>query len=337
MTPIWIFPAYPLLIVGPHAGQLAKKVVEFSPESALQIIVGGFIIQGIGFMVSLMIYSAFLYRLMTHKLPKESVRPGMFVSIGPSGFTIAGIITMGQTLPKAVSKDFMGPGLGDLVGKVGMICANWIGMWLWGLAFWFLIISVFAHFSSAMKGKIHFAMTFYSFVFPNTALTTATFAVDLALGETRGVQILGCVLAVAVVLTWCWVFIMMIRAVKTHHILWPQRQEDRNEGGWVEGDERLRSVDREREVSMRRASAKQRLLIDEVQAARKKLIQEELVPTHDRADYAIKEAMTTRGQTRGRRESRTESRTASRTEVAATAVRFELDIEHEAGASSKSS
>jgi tellurite resistance protein TehA-like permease len=129
MTPIWIFPAYPLLIVGPHAGQLAKKV---PAEDALQIIIGGYIIQGIGFMVSLMIYSAFLYRLMTHKLPKENVRPGMFVSVGPSGFTIAGLITMGQTLPEVVSDDFMGEGNGEFVGKVSMIMANWAGIWLWG-------------------------------------------------------------------------------------------------------------------------------------------------------------------------------------------------------------
>jgi tellurite resistance protein TehA-like permease len=156
MTPIWIFPAYPLLIVGPHAGQLAKKV---SPEDALQIIIGGFVIQGIGFMVSLMIYSAFLYRLMTHKLPKENVRPGMFVSVGPSGFTISGVIMMGQALPRVVGEDFMGAGLGKLVGQVGMISANFFGLWLWGLAFWFFIISVGAHFVSAAKGRIHFAMT----------------------------------------------------------------------------------------------------------------------------------------------------------------------------------
>jgi tellurite resistance protein TehA-like permease len=160
MTPVWIFPAYPLLIVGPHAGQLAKKV---PAEDALQIIVGGYVLQGIGFMVSLMIYSAFVYRLMTQKLPKENVRPGMFVSVGPSGFTISGLITMGQTLPSVVSPNFMGEGMGVLVGQVSMIVANWVGLWLWGLAFWFLLISVGAHFSSAWKGKIHFAMTWYAY------------------------------------------------------------------------------------------------------------------------------------------------------------------------------
>jgi tellurite resistance protein TehA-like permease len=129
MTPVWIFPAYPLLIVGPHAGQLSGKVAS---EDALQIIVGGYVLQGIGFMVSLMIYSAFVYRLMTQKLPKENVRPGMFVSVGPSGFTVAGIITMGQNMSNVVDPDFMGEGNGELVGKVSMIMANWLGLWLWG-------------------------------------------------------------------------------------------------------------------------------------------------------------------------------------------------------------
>src|SRR5690242_188442 len=130
MTPIWIFPNYALLIIGPHAGSLAPKVS--NPETALQIILGGYIVQGIGFLVSLMIYSAFIYRLMTQKLPKESLRPGMFVSVGPSGFTITGVVTMGQTLPGVVPSDFMGEGNGELAGKVGMIMGNFMGLWLWG-------------------------------------------------------------------------------------------------------------------------------------------------------------------------------------------------------------
>lgn len=129
MTPVWIFPAYPLLIVGPHAGQLAKKL---SPDRALEVVIGGFILQGIGFMVSLMIYSAFLYRLMTQKLPKESLRPAMFISVGPSGFTISGLIQMGQQMPRIVPDDFMGEGMGKLAGNVSMIMSSWAGMWLWG-------------------------------------------------------------------------------------------------------------------------------------------------------------------------------------------------------------
>ncbi|KAJ8113996.1 hypothetical protein OPT61_g4024 [Boeremia exigua] len=242
MTPIWIFPAYPLLIIGPHAGSLAPKVSD--PETALQIILGGYIIQGIGFLVSLMIYAAFIYRLMTQKLPKESLRPGMFISVGPSGFTIAGIVTMGQVLPQVVPPNFMGEGNGELAGRVGMIMANFMGLWLWGLALWFFFISVGAHWSCARRGKMDFAMTWYSFVFPNTALTTATFAIGRALDGDRTINYVGCAMTIALIMMWMFVVVMNVRAVVIHQILWPQKQEDRTEGGWKQqtADEQRRRV-----------------------------------------------------------------------------------------------
>lgn len=81
-------------------------------------------------MVSLMVYSAFLYRLMTQKLPKESLRPGMFISVGPSGFTISGVITMAASLPRVIPANFMG--VGEIAGTISIVMANWMGIWLWG-------------------------------------------------------------------------------------------------------------------------------------------------------------------------------------------------------------
>jgi tellurite resistance protein TehA-like permease len=248
MTPIWIFPAYPLLIIGPHAGNLAPKVE--NPTIALTIILTGYIIQGIGFLVSLMIYAAFIYRLMTQKLPKESLRPGMFISVGPSGFTIAGVVTMGQELPRTVASDFMGEGNGELAGKVGMICANYLGLWLWGLALWFFLISVGAHWSCARRGKMDFAMTWYSFIFPNTALTTSTFAISRCLNHNKPIAYIGCVMTVALIAMWFFVIFMNVRAVFIRQILWPEKQEDRTEGGWKQQTaEEQQRRQRERELA----------------------------------------------------------------------------------------
>ncbi|KAK5135248.1 hypothetical protein LTR08_005498 [Meristemomyces frigidus] len=259
MTPVWIFPAYPLLFVGPYAGVLSVRT---DGIMALQIIIGGFVFQGIGFMVSLMIYAAFIYRLMTQKLPQESLRPGMFISVGPSGFTIAGVVSMGQQLPRVVPSDFMGKGMGELAGKVSMIAANWLGLWLWGLAFWFFFVSVGAHWSIIRNGRGKFSMTFYSYIFPNTgayhftqplaaqahtkrsppALTTATFALGKALNN-HPIQILGCVMTCLLIVAWFAIFIMMIRAIIAKDVLWPQKQEDRAEGGWETHPEESRACD----------------------------------------------------------------------------------------------
>jgi len=78
---------------------------------------------------------------------------------------------------------------------------------------------------------MRFAMNWYSFIFPNTALITATFAIGKAF-DIHAIRIIGCVMTVALILMWCFVFFMMIRAVVLHHILWPQQGEDKDEGGF---------------------------------------------------------------------------------------------------------
>ncbi|KAF2167774.1 hypothetical protein M409DRAFT_65875 [Zasmidium cellare ATCC 36951] len=241
MTPVWIFPCYPLLVIGPHAGAIAKHLVHRRGE-ALDVLIGGFVFQGIGFMLSLMIYAAFIYRLMTQKLPQENLRPGMFVSVGPSGFTISGIVTMGMVIPEVASKDFLLPGNGELAANISRVMSVWAGLWLWGLAFWFFIVSVGAHWSCVQKRRMTFAMTFYSYVFPNTALTTATFAIAKAL-DNRPIAILGCVMTCILIVIWMSVFMMMIRAVIKKDILWPQKQEDREEGGWTKQDSEAKVCD----------------------------------------------------------------------------------------------
>ena len=74
-------------------------------------------------------------------------------------------------------------------------------------------------------------MTWYSFVFPNTALITATFAIGRAF-ESRVIQIIGCVMTPLLILVWFFVFGMMVRAVILKQILWPQKGEDKDEAGF---------------------------------------------------------------------------------------------------------
>lgn len=74
MTPQWIFPAYPLLLVGPFAGTVSDPLVAAKGTMALAIIVSGVAVQGIGFMLSVMAYGSYLYRLMSQRLPPEAAR-----------------------------------------------------------------------------------------------------------------------------------------------------------------------------------------------------------------------------------------------------------------------
>ena len=211
-----------------------------SQPKAFDIIVGGFTLQGIGFIVSLMIYSAFLYRLMTQKLPQEAARPGMFVSVGPSGFTVAGTISMAENAHRALPEGFMGDH--RLAAAILRIVASWASLWIWGLAMWFFFISVASHWSCFQKGRgMTFTMTWFSYVFPNTALITATFAIGRAF-QSQVIQIVGCVLTPILISTWLAVFSMMIRAIYLKQILWPQKGEDKDEGGFKAPRRRTDSV-----------------------------------------------------------------------------------------------
>ncbi|TGO28147.1 hypothetical protein BPAE_0031g00120 [Botrytis paeoniae] len=155
---------------------------------------GAVCFQGIGFLLSLMIYSAFLYRLMTKKLPQETTRPGMFVSVGPSGFTVTAIVSLSNSvqttiLPNGIFGNTEGPFVLYLMG-------SFTGLFIWGLCIW------------------------NSFVFPNTALATATIQIGTAFGS-NAIRIVGTVISVFLVVVWLGVLFMIVRAILLKRLLMP--------------------------------------------------------------------------------------------------------------------
>jgi tellurite resistance protein TehA-like permease len=88
MMPAWIIPIYPLLTAGPLAGILLGS----QPQGpGLKILLGGIMFQGLGWMVSIFMYTIYMLRLMSAELPEPPLRAGMFLSVGPvctSAFTV---------------------------------------------------------------------------------------------------------------------------------------------------------------------------------------------------------------------------------------------------------
>jgi tellurite resistance protein TehA-like permease len=142
----------------------------------------------------------------------------MFVSVGPNGFTVTGIVNLALDFGRVIPANFMGNG--PQAAFILRIMANWWDIWLRGLAMWFSLVSVGAQFSTAQCKKMRFAMTWYSFVFPNTALVTATLAIGNAF-ECYLIKVVGTVMAVFLVAMWFFVIGMMVRAVVLKQILWP--------------------------------------------------------------------------------------------------------------------
>ncbi|KAI1442165.1 voltage-dependent anion channel-domain-containing protein [Annulohypoxylon stygium] len=226
MTPVWVFPGYPLLLSAPFASQLiaANEVVsENPPINRLAIGMCAIAVQGTGFLISFMICAAFIYRLMTQKLPRDEQRPGVFISIGPSGFTVAGIVSLGQQAQVVIPDSFQGSTHSIIILR---LLSTIIGIWLWGLSIWFFLVSVGSLWKYVRpERKMPFQMTWWSFVFPNTALVTATLALSTALGS-NGLRICGCVMAALLIFVWALVLVRMLRCLWNRELLWPKSLVD---------------------------------------------------------------------------------------------------------------
>ncbi|OHE99211.1 hypothetical protein CORC01_05492 [Colletotrichum orchidophilum] len=81
MTPTWVFPAYPLLLTAPFASNLIQAAVQTNQQvvtlNRTAIALCAVATQGAGCLIAFMISAAFIYRLMTQKLPRDFQRPGV--------------------------------------------------------------------------------------------------------------------------------------------------------------------------------------------------------------------------------------------------------------------
>ena len=89
----------------------------------------------------------------------------MFISVGPSGFTVSGLVALGQAAKTAFPADFLDDG--DLMARIVELGTLIIGFWLWGLAAWFFLVSVAANLEAVLNRTLHFSLGWWSFVFPN--------------------------------------------------------------------------------------------------------------------------------------------------------------------------
>lgn len=139
-VPAWIFPIYPLLVVGPMAGTMVPSQPH---HDALPMWVGAVMLQGLAWVVALMMYSMYMQRLMTSALPTPSTRPGMYVSVGPAGYTAAGLVSLGTQAPSVLYTDAFTQNPtpdGDVVRVIGTMA----GIFIVIFAFWFFMISTVA-------------------------------------------------------------------------------------------------------------------------------------------------------------------------------------------------
>ena len=219
MTPGWILPIFPLMLIGTLASSISPHQ---SPEHRLPILVAGVTCQGLGWIVASLVYPLYLGRLMQDGLPAPAMRPGMFIAVGPAGYTTVAIIGMAHAIPEDYGYFAAHP----MASEVLKIMALWIGIWIWAVGFWFFAFSLLAVLVPAMKWRLRFSMTWWSFVFPNVGFTIGTAMIGQEL-ESEGIQWVASALTICLVVVWFVVIYAQISAVVRRKILWPGRDEDK--------------------------------------------------------------------------------------------------------------
>jgi C4-dicarboxylate transporter/malic acid transport protein len=219
MTPGWILPIFPIMLSGTLAAILCiTQPVKF----ILPILVGGLTFQGLGFMVSLFMYGNYIGRLMTAGLPSPSLRPGMFITVGPPSFTALALLGMAKAAQRVFPAynqiaSIDNPGI---IGDVLLITALLVAILLWTLGFWFFSLSLVSTIAGILDDWANFHLSWWSFVFPNVGFTIALISIGHAL-ESQPILWIGSVMTVILVMTWLFVLVAHARAVATKAILWP--------------------------------------------------------------------------------------------------------------------
>ena len=107
----------------------------------MTMLVAGLTAQGLGMMVSVLMFTIYIRRMIQFGLPSPCSRPAMFIAAGPPSFTSLAIIGLARAYPEE------GTYFGDvqITRQVVLILATFTSVFIWSLALWFFCISLVAN------------------------------------------------------------------------------------------------------------------------------------------------------------------------------------------------
>lgn len=222
MTPAWILPILPTVL----AGNVASAIAGSQPSHhAIPIIIAGFAFQGLGIIVTCLMYSNYLSRLMSYGLPSPGARAGMFIAVGPPSYTASAFIGMANAALTAFPET-LATGTSNLPNaQVLKIVAVFVALPLWTLGLFFFSLSLAAVLSESRTQR--FQLSWWSFVFPTVGFILATFTIGNAF-QSEAILWTASVAAVLQFIMWIVVGVVHATAVWKGDICWPGKDEDRD-------------------------------------------------------------------------------------------------------------
>lgn len=167
--------------------------------------------QGYGWTMSLL-YMAFILASQLEKgWAALDVRPGLFMTVGASGFTIVVLIGVARACPTDYAYFAQHP----MAAEILMVVATWVGIFLWIFTFFCFAIATLVTArepfgrdgTGPFKARMTYNNTWWAFIFPNVGFTLATVFIGQ---ELQSNAILWVSVAMTILLTAFWLFDLFI-------------------------------------------------------------------------------------------------------------------------------
>jgi C4-dicarboxylate transporter/malic acid transport protein len=222
--PAWVMPVYSFLVIGPLAAVICQTQDEYH---RLPIWVSAVMFQGLGWTVAVFMYTIYFLRLMSSELPDPSTRPGMFIGVGPVGYTSAALVSLGNQAPNVIPAGWLAVNtlaVADVVKVIAVLSS----LFLWLLAFWFFALATCAVIAGALskKQKMGFTLNWWAFIFPNAGMCLAAINLGNVL-QSDGIKAVTSAMTVGLVVAWLTVAVFCIMALREGKVLWPGKDEDK--------------------------------------------------------------------------------------------------------------
>ncbi|KAH8424930.1 tellurite-resistance/dicarboxylate transporter family protein [Aspergillus melleus] len=175
-----IMPFFPPMLSGTLAATMANSQ---PPSRAIPMLIGGTTMQGLGFLMFLMVLAQCLIELNDEGLPEAYFRPEMFITVGPPSFTIIAFIGMATAAVEKFPEHYISQATSVRTADVLLIVAVFAGILLWTLAFFLFSVSLISVLQGLWKRESSFGLLWWSMVFPNTGFVLATAKISSALSS----------------------------------------------------------------------------------------------------------------------------------------------------------
>jgi tellurite resistance protein TehA-like permease len=211
-------------------GTIASVGAPFQPmNQKITMIMCGLLAQGLGMMVSILMYSSYFRRSIQYGLPSPQSRPAMFIAVGPPAFTALAIIGLSNAWP-VNETNYFGGGDGAVARQILLTLSTVSAVFIWGLSLWFFCISVIANLLVSVpfvprEKAIHFGLNWWAYVFPNVGFTIATIQIGKQLNS-QGIKWVGSAMTILLIMMYLFVLVHHFLAIRNRVILWPGRDED---------------------------------------------------------------------------------------------------------------